>query len=166
MPSKIHVGCAPGSKVPGLPWKDQATALKVPLNQIGNAFCPLISGKNFVPCKVGPPTLLCCPGRSFSPRKRGSLYQLPQVPLALCAIILELRETYVQFSHRQNQNLHVHYMFVSYVKPHNPVTAPTLNRWLRVALKNAGIDTDIPKAISKLGLRHSVTCPNQEKAFF
>ena len=33
-------------------------------------------------------------------------------------------------------------LFVSYVKPHNPITAPNLSRWLRMVF-NAGIDTDI-----------------------
>ena len=42
-------------------------------------------------------------------------------------------------------------LFVSYVKPHNPITAPTLGRWLRMVLKNAGIDTDIFKAHSVRG---------------
>ena len=32
-------------------------------------------------------------------------------------------------------------LFVSYVKPHNPIISPTLSRWLRTVLKNAGIDT-------------------------
>ena len=59
------MGCASGTKVPGLPWKDQATALKAPLNQIGNVFCPFLSGTSWVPRKVGPPALPCCPRRSF-----------------------------------------------------------------------------------------------------
>lgn len=67
--------------------------------------------------------------------------------MALCAIILKLHETYVQFFHLQSQTL---CLFLN-VKPHNPITAPTLGRWLRMVLKNAGIDTDIFKAHSVRG---------------
>ena len=42
-------------------------------------------------------------------------------------------------------------LFVCYVKSHHPITAPTLSRWLRMVLKNAGIDTDILKAHSVRG---------------
>ena len=43
-------------------------------------------------------------------------------------------------------------LFVSYVKSHNPITAPTLRRWLRMVSKNAGIDSDIFKAHSVRGV--------------
>ena len=42
-------------------------------------------------------------------------------------------------------------LFVSYVKSHNPITVPTLSRWLCTVLKNAGIDTNIFKAHSVCG---------------
>ena len=59
------MGCAFGTKVPGLPGKDHATALKAPLNQIGNAFCPFLSGTNLVPHKVGPPGTAVLPQKEF-----------------------------------------------------------------------------------------------------
>lgn len=31
-------------------------------------------------------------------------------------------------------------LFISYIKPHNAVTRDTISRWLRVVMKNAGID--------------------------
>ena len=66
-------------------------------------------------------------------------------PLALCTLILKLHETYIQSSCHLNQT------HCSYGKLHNPITAPTLSRWLRMVLKNAGIDTDIFKAHSVRG---------------
>lgn len=42
-------------------------------------------------------------------------------------------------------------LFCSFVKRHNPITAPTHSRWLHMALKNAGIETDIFKAHSDRG---------------
>ena len=37
------MGCVSGNKVLRLPWKDQANALKAPLNQTGNVFYPFMS---------------------------------------------------------------------------------------------------------------------------
>ena len=34
------------------------------------------------------------------------------------------------------------------IKPHNPVTSPTIARWIRTILSKAGIDTDTFKAQS------------------
>ena len=42
-------------------------------------------------------------------------------------------------------------LFVSYVKPHNPIISPALSPWLRTVLKSAGIDTEIFKAHSVRG---------------
>ena len=42
-------------------------------------------------------------------------------------------------------------VFVSYVKPHKPITSSTLSRWLRETIKEAGINTDIFKAHSVRG---------------
>ena len=107
-------------------------------------------------CRVAPE------GVSFtvvSPRKRGSPDQLPQAFFAcfphnerLCPV--DTLRHYL----KATRNLRPVFpsskpdpLFVSYVKPHNPITAPTLSRWLRMVLKNAGIDTDIFKAHSVRG---------------
>ena len=156
-----------GNKVPGLPWKDQVTTLKTPLNQIGNAFCPFLSGTSFVPCKVD--LRRVWPQKAFSftlasLRKRGSSDQLPQAFFAsfphntrLCPV-----DT-LRYYLKATRNLRPVFpsskpdpLFVSYVKPHNPITAPTLSRWLRMVLKNAGIDTDIFKAHSVRGASKTV----------
>ena len=42
-------------------------------------------------------------------------------------------------------------LFVSCVEPHNPITTLTLIRWLRTAIKNAGINTELFKAHSVRG---------------
>ena len=107
-------------------------------------------------CRVAPE------GVSFtlvSPRKRGSPDQLPQAFFAsfphnerLCPVgtlrhyLKATRNLRPVFPSSKPDPL-----FVSYVKPHNPITAPTLGRWLRMVLKNAGIDTDIFKAHSVRG---------------
>ena len=157
------MGCASGNKVPGLPWKDQVTTLKTPLNQIGNAFCPFLSGTSFVPCKVD--LRRVWPQKEFSftlvsLRKRGSPDQLPQAFFAsfphnerLCHV--DTLRHYL----KATRNLRAVFpsskpdpLFVSYVKPHNPITAPTLSQWLRMVLKTAAdIDTDIFKAHSVRG---------------
>ena len=60
----------------------------------------------------------------------------------------------------ENESLHV---FVSFRKPHKPVTRPTLKKWVLKMLAQAGIDTGKFKAhsmrsaasskVAKLGLR-------------
>ena len=107
------MGCASGNKVPGLPWKDQGTILNTPLNQIGNTFCPFLTGKSFVPCKVGYPALPCVPRRSFlrpcvSEKSRlsrsttSSLFWSFPRNKRLCPVDA-VDETYVQSSRRPNQ---------------------------------------------------------------
>ena len=39
-------------------------------------------------------------------------------------------------------------LFISYIKPHNPVTSSTIARWLKTILEQSGIDTTIFKAHS------------------
>lgn len=107
-------------------------------------------------CRVAPE------GVSFTltlPRKRGSTDQLPQAFFAsfphnkrLCPV--DTLRVYL----KATRNLRPVFpsskpdpLFVSYVKPHNPITTPTLSRWLRTAIKNAGIDTELFKAHSVRG---------------
>ena len=42
-------------------------------------------------------------------------------------------------------------LFISYVKPHKPISAPSLARWLRSLLKASGVNSDIFKAHSVRG---------------
>ena len=107
-------------------------------------------------CRVSPE------GISFTlttPRKRGSPEQLSQAFFAsfpdnkiLCPV--DTLRHYLKVT----RNLRPVFpsskpdpLFVSYVKPHKPITSPTLSRWLRTVLKNAGIDTEIFKAHSVRG---------------
>ena len=39
-------------------------------------------------------------------------------------------------------------LFISFIKPHNPVTSSTIARWLKQVMELAGIDTNIFKAHS------------------
>ena len=39
-------------------------------------------------------------------------------------------------------------LFISFIRPHNPVTSSTIARWLKQVMESAGIDTDIFKAHS------------------
>ena len=107
--------------------------------------------------KVTHPALPCGPGRSF-------LYVSFQINYLtsflrhfyaingrLCPVrnlrhYLKATRNF-QSSRHLNQTL----CFFLYVKSHNPITAPTLRQWLRIVLKNAGIDTDIFKAHSVRG---------------
>lgn len=42
-------------------------------------------------------------------------------------------------------------LFISFIKPHNPVSSATIARWLKLVLELAGIDTSIFKAHSTRG---------------
>ena len=42
-------------------------------------------------------------------------------------------------------------LFISYIKPHKPISTDTLSRWIKLVLASAGIDTSVFKA-------HSVRC--------
>jgi len=44
-----------------------------------------------------------------------------------------------------------HQLFISFIKPHKPVTSSTIARWLKETLSAAGIDTEIFKAHSVRG---------------
>jgi len=43
-------------------------------------------------------------------------------------------------------------LFLSYVKPHKPVTLQWLAHWIKDLLKEAGVDTEVFKAHSVRGL--------------
>ena len=97
-------------------------------------------------CRVAPE------GVSFTlttARIRGSLDQLPQAFFAsyphnkrLCPVdtlrhyLKATREVRPVFPPSKADPL-----FISYVKPHKPISSSILSRWLRTGLTNAGIDT-------------------------
>ena len=39
-------------------------------------------------------------------------------------------------------------LFISFIKPHHPVTSSTIARWLKLVIESAGIDTSVFKAHS------------------
>uniref|UniRef100_A0A1X7VGJ5 Tyr recombinase domain-containing protein n=1 Tax=Amphimedon queenslandica TaxID=400682 RepID=A0A1X7VGJ5_AMPQE len=39
-------------------------------------------------------------------------------------------------------------LFISFIKPHHPVTSSTIARWLKLVMESAGIDTSVFKAHS------------------
>ena len=47
-------------------------------------------------------------------------------------------------------------LFISFIRPHGPVTSSTIARWLKEVLRNAGIDTEIFKAHSVRGASTSM----------
>ena len=107
-------------------------------------------------CRVAPA------GISFTlttARKRGSLDQLPQAFLAfyphnkrLCPVdtlrhyLKATREVRPVFPSSKPDPL-----LISFFKPHKPISLPTLSRWLRTGLTNAGIDTEVFKVHSVRG---------------
>ena len=61
----------------------------------------------------------------------------------LCALV-HLRE-YLNRTKLLRKDNH---LFISFTKPHNPVTTETLSRWLKQVLEEAGIDTKVFKGHS------------------
>ena len=55
-------------------------------------------------------------------------------------------------------NLCVSRLFISYVRPHKPVTTDTLARWIKSVLRSSGIDTSVFKA-------HSVRSASSSHAY-
>ena len=49
-------------------------------------------------------------------------------------------------------------LFISFIKPHKPVTPSTLARWIRSLLDQAGIDTEIFKANSISERSSNISC--------
>lgn len=149
------MGCASGNKLPGLSWKNQASALKAPFNQIGNALCPFLYRTIFAPCKVGPPGVAQKKFPSHLCLRESEALQITclkpflrllhtvrdSVPLALCAIISKLHGTCVQSSRRPNQTYCSFLMSSRIIQSLCPL----------LVLKNADIDTDIFKAHSVHG---------------
>ena len=52
---------------------------------------------------------------------------------------------------RLHDGTYQHKLFVSFVKPHNPVTTATIARWIKTVMHAAGIDTTVFKAHSVRG---------------
>ncbi len=60
-----------------------------------------------------------------------------------------LREYIVRTeSLRLHDGKYQHKLFLSFVKPHNPVTTATIARWIKTVMHSAGIDTSVFKAHS------------------
>ena len=144
--------------------KDQVTTLKAPLNQnwqcfllfpVWNELCPLqswISGTAVWPQKEFPSHLCLRESEALQINYLQAFFASFPHNKRLCPV--DTLRHYL----KATRNLRPVFpsskpdpLFVSYVKPHNPITAPTLSRWLRMVLKNAGIDTDILKAHSVRG---------------
>ena len=94
-----------------------------------------------------------------SPRKRGKADQLPKAFFArfpsnskLCP--METLRCYLKATRTIRPTLPSSKpdpLFISYVKPHKPISAPFLARWLRSLLKASGVNSDIFKAHSVHG---------------
>ena len=94
-----------------------------------------------------------------SPRKRGSADQLPKAFFArfptnskLCPV--ETLRCYLKATRTIRPVIPSSKpdpLFISYVKPHKPISAPSLARWLRSLLKASGVNSDIFKAHSVRG---------------
>ena len=94
-----------------------------------------------------------------SPRKRGTADQLPKAFFArfpsnskLCPV--ETLRCYLKATRTIRPAIPSSKpdpLFISYVKPHKPISAPSLARWLRSLLKASGVNSDIFKAHSVRG---------------
>ena len=94
-----------------------------------------------------------------SPRKRGTADQLPKAFFArfpsnskLCPV--ETLRCYLKATRSVRPAIPSSKpdpLFISYVKPHKPISAPSLARWLRSLLKASGVNSDIFKAHSVRG---------------
>ena len=94
-----------------------------------------------------------------SPRKRGTADQLPQAFFArfpsnskLCPV--ETLRCYLKATHTIRPVIPSSKpdpLFISYVKPHKPISAPSLARWLRSLLKASGVISNVFKAHSVRG---------------
>ena len=94
-----------------------------------------------------------------SPRKRGTADQLPKAFFArfpsnskLCPV--ETSRYYLKVTRPFRQVIPLSKpdpLFISYVKPHKPISAPSLPRWLRSLLKASGVNSHIFKAHSVRG---------------
>ena len=94
-----------------------------------------------------------------SPRKRGTAAQLPKAFFArfpsnsklcpvetLCCYLKATRTIRPAIPSSKPDPL-----FISYVKPHKPISAPSLARWLHSLLRASGVNSDIFKAHSVHG---------------
>ena len=91
-----------------------------------------------------------------SPRKRGTADQLPKAFFArfpsnskLCPV--EALRCYLKATRTIRPAIPSSKpdpLFILYVKPHKPISAPSLARWLRSLLKVSGVNSDIFKAHS------------------
>ena len=91
-----------------------------------------------------------------SPRKRGTADQLPKAFFALfpsnsklCPV--ETLRCYLKATGTIRPVIPASKpdpLFISYVKPHKPISAPSLTRWLHSLLKASGVNSDIFKAHS------------------
>ena len=94
-----------------------------------------------------------------APRKGGSTDQLPKAFFAhfpsnskLCPV--ESLRSYLKATRTIRATIpssKVDPLFISYVKPHKPITAMSLGRWLHTLLKDSGVNTSIFKAHSVHG---------------
>ena len=94
-----------------------------------------------------------------SPRKRGTAAQLPKAFFArfpsnskLCPV--ETLRCYLKATRTIRPAIPSSKpdpLFISYVKPHKPISAPSLARWLRSLLRASGVNSDIFKAHSVRG---------------
>ena len=95
----------------------------------------------------------------LSPHKRGTVDQLPKAFFArfpsnskLC--LVETLCCYLKATHTIHPAISSSKpdpLFISYVKPHKPISAPSLARWLHSLLKASGLNSDIFKAYSVHG---------------
>ena len=103
-----------------------------------------------------------------APRKRGSTDQIPKAFFArfssnskLCPV--ETLRSYLKATRAIRPTIpssKVDPLFISYVKPHKPISAPSLGRWLRSLLKASGVNDDIFKAHSVRGASTTAAANN------
>ena len=93
-----------------------------------------------------------------APRKRGSSDQLSKASFAQfpsnSRFLIETVCSYLKatcVTRPASPSSRVDPLFMSYVKPHKPITAPSTERWPHLLLKVSGVNTNIFKAHSVCG---------------
>ena len=101
------------------------------------------------------PTSLSKQSRSDKPSKPFLFPSFPEderlCPKQTLLHYISRTESFRSTDSNQKNNL-----FLSYIKPHNPITSSTVTRWITTLLKLTGIDTDTFKAHSTRSASSSV----------
>ncbi|KAK4003501.1 hypothetical protein OUZ56_005261 [Daphnia magna] len=75
---------------------------------------------------------------------------IPAIPEEDCCPVHALK-AYVKLTGPFRGNSNINQLFISVISPHGGVTANTISRWIRITLKESGVDTSVFSAHSTRG---------------